>query len=76
MPQTATFTYDEVDYTVPAADEWSLEALEAYEDGKVVTLIREILGEAQWATFKAKPRKVRDLNALFAAAQEALGAGN
>lgn len=74
--KTATFDYDGVTYTVPDADEWSLDALEAYEDGKVATLIREILGSAQWATFKSKPRKIADLNGLFEAAQEALGAGN
>ena len=75
-PVFATFTFEGAKYTIPEADEWSLDALEAYEDGKVATLIREILGAAQWATFKSKPRTVADLTALFEAAQVAMSAGN
>lgn len=71
-----SFTFDEVDYSVPPADEWSVDAIEAFEDGKIATLIREILGAEQWATFKEKPRTIKDLNALFTAADKAMKPGN
>jgi len=72
----ATFVFDEQTYTIPTADEWSIEALEAFEDGKIATLMREVLGSEQWATFKAKRRTMSDLNDLFGAANKALDSGN
>ena len=75
-PVSSSFKFEDETYTITAADDWSLDALEAYEDGKVATLIREILGANQWATFKSNPRKVADLTALFEAAQVAMAAGN
>lgn len=71
-----TFTFDEIDFSIPGVDDWDLEALEAYEDGRVVALLRTLLGAEQWAAFKAKPRKVADLNAMFLAVQKAMNAGN
>lgn len=71
-----SFTFEDVAYSIPAADEWSLDAIEAFEDGKSATLIREILGAKQWATFKEKPRKVSDLTALFVTIEKAVNAGN
>lgn len=71
-----SFEHDEETYTIPTADEWSLSALEAFEDGKHTTLMREILGPVQWAMFKKKPRVIADVNALFSAAEEAIDSGN
>lgn len=75
-PAPVVFTYDEETYTIPSADEWSVEALEAFEDGKIATLLREVLGPEQWSTFKSKRRTMSDLNDLFEAANKRLDSGN
>lgn len=71
-----TFEHDGETYTIPTADEWSLDAIEAFEDGKNASLIRAILGPVQWAMFKRKPRKGSDLGDLFVAAEKAIDSGN
>ena len=68
-----TFTYDGVKYTVDNTMDWDLDVLEAIEDDKIVTIVRALLGPDQWAKFKAKPRKVTDLNELFEAIAKAVG---
>jgi hypothetical protein len=66
-----------VTYEVPPTSEWSYDALEAYEDGKIAGFIREILGAEQHAKFKATKPKVSDLSGFIEAIQKALGiAGN
>ena len=32
-------------------EQWALEAMEAYEDGKSVAMVRALLGPDQWAQF-------------------------
>jgi hypothetical protein len=71
------FTYEDKSYFVSTAVEWDVAVLEAYEEGKVAAFLRALLGPDQWKTFTAKPRKVRDLTALFAAIESAtVGRGN
>jgi len=74
-PATITFTHEDITYTIPPAEDWSVDALEAYEDGKLATLLREILGDS-WVAFKATKPKVSDLAALFESAEKALNSGN
>lgn len=73
---TTTVTFEDVDYTIAPAEDWSLDAIEAYEDGKIATLVREILGAEQWARFKEKPRKVSDLTAFMREFEKATNSGN
>lgn len=75
MSNPISFDHNDVTYTIPPAEDWTVDALEAFEDGKLATLLREILGE-QWAAFKATKPKVSDLAALFASAEKVLNAGN
>lgn len=71
------FTYNGVDYLLAPSADWDYEALEAYEQGKIATFLRMILGEAQHDAFKATKPKVSDVNAFSLAIQKALGiAGN
>lgn len=74
--EMVSFEFDGDTYSVAPADEWDLDVLEAFEDGKVVATVRALVGPAGWATYKSKPRKVKDLDAFFTAIQEALGLGN
>lgn len=68
--------FDGEHYVVAPATDWSLDALEAFEDGKMITFLRELLGPEQWATFKAKPRKSADVEGLANALMGASGTPN
>lgn len=71
------FTFAGVDYLVAPTSEWPFEALEAFEDGKVATFIRAVLGEEQTATFRATKPTVTVLKDFVVELQKALGlAGN
>lgn len=66
-------------YIVPVVDEWSIETLEAFEAGKGVQLLRQLLGPKQWNRFRRSYGKKKDVDALAEAIAEAGGfesAGN
>ncbi len=67
------FSFDKVEYVIPPAKEWDLDVLESWEDGKVASTCRALMGPDQWAKFRSVKRTVEDLNSLFEALQEALG---
>lgn len=71
------FEYDGDQYTVPPFKEWDLDAMEAYEDGKILSCIRAVLGDDQWKVFKAGKPKMKDFDtfceALFAATGTTVG---
>lgn len=67
------FTFDGDKYAIDSTADWDITVLEAVEDGKTVSVVRAILGDKQWEKFKAKPRKVDDLNKLFEAITKATG---
>jgi hypothetical protein len=72
-----TFDFDGETYEITPASEWDLDALEAFENDKVVTCVRLILGPDQWMRFRAAHKTVGDLNRMFAAVQRAgVGSGN
>lgn len=69
---SVTFTYDGHTYTVKADALDDVETMAAFEEGKILLVVKTILGPAQWAVFVSKKRTVsKDLsdftNALFAA---------
>lgn len=69
-----TFTHEGKSYTIDVAENWSLDALEAFEAGKAVTATHEILGDRQWGVFKSQRRRSgKDLNALVEAIAKAVG---
>jgi hypothetical protein len=65
--------YDGETYSIPPTSEWDLDALEAYEDGKVLATVRSVFGDAQWSKFRQKRRTAADLTKLVEAMQTALG---
>ena len=67
------YTYGGESYLVLPSIEWSYDALEAFESGKLATFLREILGEEQHARFKATKPKVGDVNDFILGLQSALG---
>jgi hypothetical protein len=68
-----TFVHDGENYSIATTKEWGIDVIEAIEDEKIVSAIRAILGDKQWATFKNKPRTVDDLNSLFESISKAAG---
>jgi hypothetical protein len=62
-----------VDYLVTTSADWPYEALEAYEDGKIATFLRHVLGDEQHAAFKATRPRVATVNEFVDALTKALG---
>lgn len=63
-------------YEVPPAEDWDLTVLEAIDENRLTAALRALLGDDQYATFRAKNTKVRDLGAFFEVAGKKVGAGN
>ena len=71
-----TFEYADVEYEIPASDDWSIDALEALDTGKAISAVRELLGTVQWRTFRSKHSTARELGELSEALAKAAGLGN
>ncbi|ALX67275.1 hypothetical protein [Microbacterium sp. XT11] len=77
LAQPIPFTFEGQKYSVLPSSEWSLDALEAFEEGRVLTLLREVLDGDGYATFRKTHNRVADLNEFVVAMQKAIGiAGN
>lgn len=63
-------------YDVPPAEDWDLEVLEAIDESRMTVALRALLGDDQYAKFRATNKKVRDLGEFFTAAGKKVGAGN
>ena len=73
LAEPITFEFDGQPYTIPAATQWPLETLEAFEEGRIVATVKSLLGDEQWTTFRSPGRIVSDLGSFFEAIQEAAG---
>lgn len=59
------FSCDGETYTVEGeVEEWDLQVMKAYEDGKMITVAEELLGPKQWAKFMAKRPKNKNFTEL------------
>lgn len=77
LAEKIPFTSRGVDFELDPSSEWDFEAIEAFENGRIATFLRLILGEKQYAAFKATKPKVGDVDAFVMELQKALGiAGN
>lgn len=70
------FEFNGDSYEVPPAEEWDLDVLEAIDENRLTAALRALLGDEQYATFRAKNKKVKDLGKFFEAAGKKVGAGN
>jgi hypothetical protein len=57
-------------------DDWTVDFLEALEEGKSVGIVRGALGPAQWRTVRSMNLKVSDLRELSDAIASAMGFGS
>ncbi|AXH50478.1 tail assembly chaperone [Gordonia phage Ruthy] len=62
---TITVEYEGHRYTVPASvEDWSIDTLEAAENGAPTGVLRGVLGDDQYAVFKTRHPKVRNLKEM------------
>lgn len=77
------FDFDDEHYAIDSAEEWDLDVFEAAAQGDLITALRALLGDEQWQLFRTqedeegervkRKRNLKDLAALWEAAQEAVG---
>jgi hypothetical protein len=63
-------------YKLPAPEDYPLDAIEAEEQGRTLTALRLILGEDQYATFRADAKTTGDAEDFSRAIMRELGRGN
>ena len=73
LDERVPFTFAGVDYLMPATSAWPFEALEAFEDEKIATFLRHVLGTEQMEAFRMTRPTVADFQAFVVAMQKALG---
>lgn len=73
--EAVTVVFDGETYTLPVKEDWDIAILEAAEEGRVSTIMRLLLGPEQYAKFRSRHTKIRELNA-FAEAIMARYGGN
>lgn len=75
-PAEITVTWRTETFTLPQADDFPLDALEAEERGHHLTALRLILGEQQYKAWRALARTARDAEEFSNVVMTELGAGN
>ncbi|UVK63536.1 tail assembly chaperone [Arthrobacter phage Janeemi] len=73
LGEAIPFTFDGKDFVVVPSSEWSFDALEAYEEGRVLAFLREILDEESFKTLRAMKPKASVLGEFVVALQKASG---
>lgn len=74
--ETVDVEFDDVVYTIVADPvDWTLDVTEAFEQGKAITAIRGLLGNAQWRVVRSKGYRNKDFNELFNLLAKAGGFG-
>lgn len=63
-------------YSLPAPQDYPLEAIEAEENGRTLTALRIILGEDQYAAFRRDAKTTGDADDFSRAIMRELGRGN
>lgn len=69
-------TWRKTTFALPTAEDFPLTALEAEEDGKPITALRELLGPEQFSTFRTLAATARDVEEFSAQVMRELGRGN
>lgn len=63
-------------YTVPSAEEWDIDVLEAIDNEKITHALKSLLGDEQYVAFRKAHSKAKDLSAFLEVVIKAVGAGN
>ena len=73
LSERIPFEYDGVSYSLTPSSEWPFEALEEFEAGRIAAFLRVILGEKQYAAFKANKPTLATTSDFVEKLQKALG---
>ncbi|WGH21088.1 tail assembly chaperone [Arthrobacter phage Cassia] len=73
LGESIPFTFDGQDFSVLPSSEWSFDALEAYETGRVLAFLQEILDGDSYQTLRAMKPKASVLGDFVIALQRAAG---
>lgn len=77
LGENIPFTFNDEDFVALPSSEWSFDALEAYEEGRVLAFLREILDEDSFQKLRVMKPKAAVLGDFVVALQKATGiAGN
>jgi hypothetical protein len=71
--QSISFDFEGTEYTIPNAEDWPFEVIEAFEAGAAAAILRGLLGPAQYGAFKATKPTVSTATRLVVALQKAVG---
>jgi hypothetical protein len=55
-----TFEYNGVEYEIPPGKLWPLEAVEAQENGKMLTAVKELIGAEKYAELRKTAKTLED----------------
>lgn len=56
------FTYEGIDFSVPPAKLWPLEAIEAQERSQLLSFLREVLGAEGYTNLRKVAKTLGDIN--------------
>lgn len=76
LREGVTFTFGGHEYTTPPSSEWSIDVLEALDDQRHTHVVRELLGDEQWAAFRGRHNRMSEFNDFLNAALKAAGSPN
>jgi hypothetical protein len=77
LGESIPFGFQGKDFIVAPSSEWSFEAIEAYEEGRILAFLREILDADSFKELRAMKPKASVLGEFVVALQKAAGiAGN
>lgn len=77
LGENIAFNFEGKDFLVAPSSEWSFDAIEAYEEGRILAFLREILDAASFKQIRAMKPKASVLGEFVVALQKACGiAGN
>lgn len=77
LGEKIAYHFNGKDYFLDPSSEWSFDALEAFEEGRIFAFLKMVLGAEQYAELKKSKPNAGDLNVFIEGMQKALGiAGN
>jgi hypothetical protein len=65
--------YNGFTYEIPPSSQWDMDAVEAAEEGRMVTSMKLILGADQWAEFRKRNKTMGDLEGFMDRVAELTG---
>lgn len=73
LNEEIVFTFKDEEFVLPPHTTWPLDALEAYEEGKILKLLKAVFGDEQYGRIKNVCANWPELNEFVVAAFQAAG---